>query len=689
MKTSSRNSSTLLWGSIVLFLTTFNLGAETYTYPQLVKRMTDLQQLATLPPAGETTSMASSYDRSSQYDASHDQYINWGAKKSDSGIVRMEGDESVLADIQGPGCLWRISVSSARQGHMKIFLDGAVTPAVDMPVVDYFSGHVGPFNRPNLVYALPNRWKGSHDVGFDNYTPISFQKSCKIVADKGWGNRYQFTYTRFPEGTVVPTFQMKLSPEDAAALDNANNILGRCADPPGPTAGEKTEIASIHAEPGKESPVTVLTGSGAITALKVKLDLPKDPEALRSLLGQLTLSITWDGGKSPAVWSPLGDFFGYAGGGIPFKSLPVGLSEDGTFYSYWCMPYGTEARIVVGNDGDQPVNMTWQVTHAPLSKPISNFARFHAKWHRDLTLDRPDRQPDWPLLTTQGQGRYVGTHLHGWNPLGIELGEGGEKFFVDGEKFPSSFGTRSENYFGYAERNPILFSKPYHNQILNERNENHFADNRWHISDSLPFQTSFEGYIAKFVPNTRYAHYAAEVFWYLAAGGSDSYGALSVADRIGWWDMPPVFHEPGVIEAASLFALNPPSQQIVLVNTGSGNMYSGGHVLQWWPKGAEKAISLNFTVAKAGSYHFIIRYTIREDHGQGIVQFSVDRKVAGTPQLLFGPKDTVSPPVDLGVMDLTPGPHALGIEYVQKGDTGNPSKAPYFGLDYIKLDPAL
>lgn len=29
-------------------------------------------------------------------------------------------------------------------------------------------------------------------------------------------------------------------------------------------------------------------------------------------------------------------------------------------------------------------------------------------------------------------------------------GEGDEKFFVDGERFPSTFGTGSEDYIGYA-----------------------------------------------------------------------------------------------------------------------------------------------------------------------------------------------------------------------------------------------
>ena len=33
--------------------------------------------------------------------------------------------------------------------------------------------------------------------------------------------------------------------------------------------------------------------------------------------------------------------------------------------------------------------------------------------------------------------------LHVWNPRGGWWGEGDEKFFVDGEKFPSTFGTGS------------------------------------------------------------------------------------------------------------------------------------------------------------------------------------------------------------------------------------------------------
>ena len=62
------------------------------------------------------------------------------------------------------------------------------------------------------------------------------------------------------------------------------------------------------------------------------------------------LKITWDGQKEPAVWCPLGDFFGTAPGVNKYKSLVSGMTDDG-FYSYWYMPFANHVRIEIENDG--------------------------------------------------------------------------------------------------------------------------------------------------------------------------------------------------------------------------------------------------------------------------------------------------------------------------------------------------
>jgi hypothetical protein len=663
-------------------LSAFTAPAQTtYTYPELVRRLTDMRELAKLPPAGEKTSLASSYDRRSAYDAATDKYTGWDANGDGGGIVRQEGDISVLAEIQGPGCIWRTwSATASATGHVKVYLDGAAAPAIDLPFKSYFDGTAAPFNRPNLVYTPSER---AH--GLDNYTPICFQKSSKIVGQKGWGSYYQFTYTQFPPGTIVPTFRMDLSSADAAALDHADKILGECGEnPAGWSRDAEIVNSAITAKPGAATTVAELKGPGAISVLKVKLDLPADPEAQRILLRQLTVSIRWDDDPTSAVWSPLGDFFGYVGGADKFRSLPVGLLDDGTFYSYWYMPYGKRAHIEVGNDGPRAIAMTWQIGHEPLGGPISQFGRFHAKWHRDASVPgRADRAPDWALLNTRGRGRFVGTHLHGWNPRGDWWGEGDDKFFVDGEKFPSSFGTGSEDYFGYAWSSAAHFSRPYHNQILNEGNAGHFDDNRWHISDSIPFQISFEGVIEKYFPNDRPTLYAAEVFWYQDQNGSDPYGPVPVADRAGYWVRPNIYREPNSIEAESLRVIT----QGVRINRQEmhqfGEGWSNGHHLLWSPQNISgETLELELPPQRPGMYRLSARFTKGPDFGT--FQLAVDGAAAGQPVDLYAPKVMFGDTIDLGTITLAGRNPRLQIDLKGK----NPGSAGVnFGLDFLKLVP--
>ena len=77
---------------------------------------------------------------------------------------------------------------------------------------------------------------------------------------------------------------MELSPEENKALDKANEIM--------------------------------------------TINLGKNPGDYNELLRLLTLSINWDNQKSPAVWSPLGDFFGTAPGINKYKSLVMGITDS-------------------------------------------------------------------------------------------------------------------------------------------------------------------------------------------------------------------------------------------------------------------------------------------------------------------------------------------------------------------------
>jgi hypothetical protein len=297
-------------------------AAAELSYVDLVRRLTDLEYLATLPAVGEECAQWSSYDRKSRYDATTDKYVNWDANGDGDGFIRREGDKLVLAEMQGPGCIWRIWSAMPKEGHVRIYLDGNPEPAVDLPFIGYFDGKNAPFTRPALVHTVARGW--------NNYTPIPYRKSCKIVADPGWGAYYHFTYATFARDTEVPVFKRELSAEESAALDRANQVLSQCGQTggraPGVTLKENAVVGG-----GQTALAAGFKGPGAITGIRLKLALPPPP-ADREVLRELALQIKWDGESEPSVWAPLGDFFGTAPGANPYRSLPLGLTEDGWWY---------------------------------------------------------------------------------------------------------------------------------------------------------------------------------------------------------------------------------------------------------------------------------------------------------------------------------------------------------------------
>ena len=137
----------------------------------------------------------------------------------------------------------------------------------------------------------------------------------------------------------MPTFSRKLAVDNAAALKRVDDYfqhrLG--SDPAGARPGEETLRPIMTVKPGKTEKVAQLDGPRAIAGLRVRLAL-KDREEQISVLRKLCLRITWDGQKRPAVWCPLGDFFGTVPGENHFQTLPAGMTTYG-YYALWYMPF--------------------------------------------------------------------------------------------------------------------------------------------------------------------------------------------------------------------------------------------------------------------------------------------------------------------------------------------------------------
>ncbi|MBO0994915.1 glycoside hydrolase family 172 protein [Bacillus sp. SD088] len=543
------------------------MGTTSLSYRDLVKKLYDLSALSVPPMVGEKSGSFSSYDRSSKYSEETNLYENWGANDDGSGYIRKEGDSIVALELDGPGVIWRVWSAHPGDGHIRIFIDEENTSVLDKPFKDYFDSFGDELlNFPSLNPTLSR--------GRNSYIPIPFQKSCKIVLDKDWGNYYHFTYTQFPKEVRVPSFNGEFDKEAAIALAEADRILylrGRASV--NRYENENQQRVKVTVPPGEKAVIFNKHISGAITMIRANIDIETMGEVdKKRILRELVISMEWDGEQSPSVWAPLGDFFGSAPGVNTYSSLPLGMHES-SFYSNWYMPFSEGANIEIANDGTVSQTVNFEINYIDLPKSkTKNLLRFHAKWHRDdfqyLNKGRftegGDRWPDWPLLLVKGKGRYCGVHLHvyntweepeqsadtwwygRWDRKTIDWwwGEGDEKFFIDGEKFPSTFGTGSEDYIGYAwaaEPPFPMFDSAFACQPFIEIDANgHTSVNRFHVCDNIPFNESFEGFIEKYKDNrwenNNVCIYATTVYWYQSAGTSDIYEPVSVNERVGYSD---------------------------------------------------------------------------------------------------------------------------------------------------------
>ncbi|KAA3437859.1 DUF2961 domain-containing protein [Rufibacter hautae] len=214
---------------------------------------------------------------------------------------------------------------------------------------------------------------------------------------------------------------------------------------------------------------------------------------------------------------------------------------------------GKVVRTATGMESEQLFPVSWDVAEFKGKQAVLKIMDLETGGYGHILVDqitlsdqniaRTDgRALDWTFLDVKGKGRFCGLTLHventweeprqesetwwygKWDKKTIDWwwGEGDEKFFVDGEKFPSTYGTGSEDYIGYAwsaEPPFPVFDSPFASQPFTALTGNgHTIVNRFHIADNVPFQNSFEGNLEKYKLNNwgknNRCLFDAVVYWY-------------------------------------------------------------------------------------------------------------------------------------------------------------------------------
>jgi hypothetical protein len=637
--------------------------------------------------------------------------------------IRMDPQGHVLAEMDGPGCVTRIwSANPDEAGHVRIYLDGDEKPVIEAPLTTLLGGKWKTMIGGKETTAFPDPIACERSRGYNLYFPIAYQKHCKITIDKP-DIYYHVDYRTYPKGTEVETFSLKSLARLAKQVTDVQvsliephgiedmiselmtDALGEPGNPPpdfkvrqggkfrGYSRQRKERIApgksvllEAKARPSKTG------GAQAVRHLHVLLNGVKDEAAA---LRGLVLVARFDGTTRPQIWCPLGDFFGSAPGFNGVESLPLGVAKEKDkpsgihLHSYWWMPFEKSVDFEIRNLGTQTIEVLLRAESVPY-RWSDRSMHFHARWRTQTMNTRPFR--DWTYCDLKGKGVYVGNMLSILNPVTAWWGEGDEKVYVDGEKFPSWFGTGTEDYYGYAWSDPRPFQHAYHNQTRCDGpgTKGWTSLNRFHILDAIPFTKSFkfDMEVWHWTPNIDVTC-ATTNYWYARPGATDDFPEVDPKVLQHIPSVPPPYRLKGAIEGEALkvlrkssdFDLGPQDMTIFPDGKWSGESHLWGRP----PKAGEWA-DLELPVPADGKYRVVAYLTKARDYG--VVQFHLDGKPLGKPIDGYNSPAVVNTgPIDLGEAELKKGPAKLRVEVVGTNEKSVGLRYMW-GLDCVLLRPA-
>jgi hypothetical protein len=441
-----------------------------------------------------------------------------------------ERREFILFDEEGPGAIvrWWMTFYKAQHGILRIYLDHGSIPVIQGAPRDILSGNLlagYPFSA-SVQEGAPLGEEG-RDYDHNLYLPIPFAKHAKITYEcdsivkkfeyeniqvpEGyyWPDVfYNICYRKYPKETEVVSLSLEALQNAKSLLDKTGKLLQNSkADHPVNREFEKKIL------PGDSLIFDYYGKDQAIRMLSLIIRATDVPQALRSSV----LSASFDGIRT--IWVPVGEFFGMGYIPVTHKTFMNRTQDDGTMESWWVMPFRENCRLIIYNYGTKEIYLKGNVGIGHY-KWKSNSLYFGAAWHeyRHINSRNEEGSPyDINFIEIQGKGIYAGDQITLFNNTYHWWGEGDEKIYVDGETFPSSFGTGSEDYFGYSFGRSNPFSHPFISQPIGNGNTSWgLTVNMRHRSlDVIPFNSSLCSDIELWHWASIKMNYALTTYWYV------------------------------------------------------------------------------------------------------------------------------------------------------------------------------
>ncbi|TWU40999.1 glycoside hydrolase family 172 protein [Novipirellula artificiosorum] len=677
----------------------------TISLGSLLDEMIDRSVIARWPGAKYSCRQASSYDRDSVSADDEGWFANWDRSQ----FIRTEEkdgrSEHVLLDAEGPGAVVRFWATwhgpggtAFSDGTLRVYLDGEETPTLERRMSEFIDG--GEAATHGLVGAPLSQGVSPKTKyaqrGHNLYLPIPYAKHCKITysADvlidrggrKGEALYYQINYRTYDQDTQVETFDTSQLERMQAKI---KTVQSRLLESGVTAAGLKTTTLSKKTLQPEGTETISLDGPAAINELSLKVSAADLPQALRSTV----LQIKFD--DESTVWCPVGDFFGIGYQVKPYKTWYTEVTPDGLMTCWWRMPFGESCEITVHNLGDQPVTIDRCTVLAGPWVWDDHSMHFHTCWRQyseistgiDKKMEKREGARDVNYISIKGRGIYVGDTLTVFNGTAAWWGEGDEKIYVDGEAFPSHFGTGTEDYYGYAWCRPESFSAPFHSQPEGGGNlaGGFSVNSRYRSLDAIPFDRLLTFDMELWHWRDTKVDYAPTTFWYAMPNATSNVEpniesatrkvTLHVSQIVK-----PVFVE-GAIEAETIRVIEKTGGNFQIQRI-SGYHWSNDAQLWWIDGKAGDRLTLDFPAPKSGTYKITAGFVHAPDYA--IVKVSLNTSDGGTHDL-YAPR-VVNEPTVLGTFELDAISNKMSFTIA--GANPKAIKRHMVGLDYLLLEPA-
>ncbi len=632
--------------------------------PPLVgwETLTRLDRLAEIKPAIEVGSV-SSFDRTGGNDD------GFSGKHS---FIRKEGDGLVLADLEGPGVIYRLWTPTPTDDWIEFYFDGESQPRLRVRFRELFLGTTAPFLKPLAGYGVG---------GFFSYVPLPYAKSCKVVARAERVQFYQINYARYAAATPVVSWQAAPTdvPGDAsepwtrlrAVWNVQGGDLAPFIAPPG--AALETERRHITLAAGAAMTAFERSTPGRIVGLRLR-----PIEALRDKQRQVRLRIAFDG-LPPSVDCPLGDFFGFAWGEPAMASLLVGANPREA-YCHFPMPWDRSVKLELVSDrpaATVPVELDLEVTVAA-SPRRTNELRFGATWRREnpTTVGRP-----FTFIDLNGRGHLVGfvQQAQGFESGKTLFFEGDDVTTLDGRQ--AVHGTGSEDFYNggwydVPDRWEKRLSFPLSGCLGYQKHLGRTGGYRLLLGDAYSFNRSATQTIEHSgTGNDILTDYVGVTYFYSdepAAPALPEVAARHVTDPVevvfaAWWQIPiRAFPFEGTTLTRKRVRVGTEDVQFLSMRGGASDWVGPPYLY------------VTCHVPATGRYR--LSAEVLRGPEQGIVQLFQNEVPIGRANDLFSDVPAKSGRLDLGTLELEAGDNPVMLKLV-----GRNAAATALGFDLIQL----